>query len=105
MSVYSRPNFSSMQVIIYTIDLVFFSGSLRVKNQYTKVSVYVSSVWHSEILLSCVFLKHFISLSQDLPLWLSFEKPSTSEIELDEDGVWNIAEEKDKSFIANCLCF
>ncbi|RID47378.1 hypothetical protein BRARA_I03976 [Brassica rapa] len=77
MSVYSRPNFSSMQVIIYTIDLVFFSGSLRVKNQYTK----------------------------DLPLWLSFEKPSTSEIELDEDGVWNIAEEKDKSFIANCLCF
>lgn len=44
-------------------------------------------------------------MSEDLPLWLSVEKPSTSEIELDEDGVWNIAEEKDKSFIANCLCF
>lgn len=37
-----------------------------------------------------MFLYFASFLCQDPPLWLSVEKPSTSGIDFDEDGVWSI---------------
>lgn len=67
-------------------------SSVPVNYHYTKVSVFqvfFTFFLFEKRLLSCVSLMSLF-FPQDPPLWLSVDKTSSSGIELDEDGVWNI---------------
>ena len=73
-------------------------STVHVNNHYTKVSsICIKSLPPSfskkkTLCPVCSLFLLFISWTQDPPLWLSVEKPSTCEV--DEDGVWSIVGEK-----------